>query len=345
VCSRIRGRPQIRYAERVNHEELRTADARLRRFIAIPSGLRKNALRPGNLAKLAMALVLLTLALDTCYWMYQRFWHTDLRVTVIDVGQGSASLLELPGGRAILVDGGGFSDNSSFDVGEKIIAPFLWRKKIRTVDTLILSHPNSDHLNGLIYIAHYFNVRTVWTNNESVNTLGYANFMEVIAHKNIQLPVFEDMPRRHRIGEVELNLLYPPANHIQLRNTQKWRNANNNSLIVKASLKSISFLFPGDVMAEAENELVHLEGNNLSSTVLIAPHHGSKTSSSMIFLNAVNPQVVVISSGLNNPFKLPHPETLKKYENKGCAIWRTDLSGAIRLATDGRDLAIKATIE
>jgi len=317
----------------------------LRQFSTNFSGMRNDALWPRKFAKLALVLVMLTLALDTCYWLYQRFWHTDLRVTVIDVGQGSASLLELPGGHTILVDGGGFSDNSSFDVGERIIAPFLWRKKIRSVDTLILSHPNSDHLNGLIYIAHYFNVRTVWTNNESVNTLGYANFMEVIAHKNIHLPVFEDMPRRYRIGGVEFNLLYPPANYLQLRNTQKWRNANNNSLIVKASLKSISFLFPGDVMAEAEEELVHLEGNNLSSTVLIAPHHGSNTSSSMIFLNAVNPQVVIVSSGRGNPFKLPHPATLKKYENKGCAIWRTDISGAIRLATDGQDLAIKATIE
>jgi len=324
---------------------LKLARTGWRQFFTNFSSLRDDAFWPRKLAKLTVVLVLLTLALDTCYWLYQRFWHTDLRVSVIDVGHGSASLLELPGGHTILVDGGGFSDNSSFNVGERIIAPFLWRKKIRTVDTLILSHPNSDHLNGLIYIADYFNVRRVWTNNESVNTLGYANFMEVIAHQNIHLPVFEDMPRRYRIGGVELNLLYPPANYIHLRNTQKWRNTNNNSLIVKASLKSISFLFPGDVMAEAEKELVHLEGNNLSSTVLIAPHHGSKTSSSMIFLNAVNPEVVIISSGRNNQFKLPSLATLKRYENNGCAIWRTDISGAILLATDGRDLAIKATAQ
>ena len=317
----------------------------LRQFFTIFSSLRDDASWPRKFAKLAVILVLLTLALDTCYWLYQRFWHTDLRVTVIDVGQGSASLLELPGGHTILVDGGGFSDNSSFNVGERIIAPFLWRKKIRTVDTLILSHPNSDHLNGLIYIAHYFNVNNVWTNNESVNTLGYANFMEVIAHKNIHLPVFEDMPRQYRIGGVELNLLYPPANYIQLRNTQKWRNTNNNSLIVKASLKSISFLFPGDVMAEAEKELVHLEGNNLSSTVLIAPHHGSKTSSSQVFLNSVNPEVVIISSGRNSRFKFPHSVVLKRYENQGCMIWRTDISGAIRLSTDGQELSIKATAD
>ena len=319
----------------------RVGKAGLRPFLKIPSSLRVNSLWAGKLAKIAAVLVMLTLALDTCYWLYQRFWHTDLRVTVIDVGHGFASLLELPGGYTIMVDGGGFADNATFDVGQRIIAPFLWRKKIRTVDTIILSHPNSDHLNGLIYIAQYFNVRNVWTNNESSNTLGYAKFMEVIARKNIHLPVFADMPRRQRIDGVELNLLYPPPNYIKLKNTQKWRKPNNNSLVVKASLKSISFLFPGDIMAEAEKELVHLVGNRLSSTVLIAPHHGSRTSSSKIFLNAVNPEAVIISSGRNNRFKLPHLVTLNKYKNQGCTIWRTDVSGAIRLSTDGQQLAVK----
>lgn len=132
---------------------------------------------------------------------------------------------------------------------------------------------------------------------------------------------------------------------MNLKNTQIWRNTNNNSLVVKASLKSISILFPGDIMARAEKELVHLAGNSLSSTVLVAPHHGSKTSSSQVFLNAVDPAVVVVSAGRHNRFKFPHPVTLKRYENQGCPIWRTDISGAIRLATDGQNLAIKAVAD
>jgi competence protein ComEC len=90
---------------------------------------------------------------------------------------------------------------------------------------------------------------------------------------------------------------------------------------------------------------VYLAGNSLSSNVLIAPHHGSKTSSSQVFLNTVNPEVVVISSGRNNRFKFPHAVILKRYENKGCTIWRTDISGAIRLATDGQELAIVAATD
>jgi competence protein ComEC len=298
--------------------------------------------QPAKLAILAVLLVLLTLALDTCYWLYQRFWHADLRVTIIDVGHGSASLLELPGGYTILIDGGGFTDNSAFDVGERVIAPFLWRKKIRTVDTLILSHPNSDHMNGLIFIARHFHVKNIWTNNESRDTLGFAEFMQVIASKNIHRPVFEAMPRRYRINDVELHLLYPPSDYLKLKNIQKWRNLNNNSLVVKASLKSVSFLFPGDIMAEAEKELVDLAGKSLNSAVLIAPHHGSKTSSSQIFLNAVDPEFVIISAGRYRRFQLPHPAILKRYASRRYTLWRTDIDGAISLSTNGYDLEISA---
>ena len=316
-----------------------------RRRLKPPAFLQANGWWPQKMAKIAVLLVSLTFTLDTCYWLYQRFWHTDLRVTVIDVGHGSASLLELPGGCTILVDGGGFTDNSTFDVGERIIAPLLWRKKIRTVDTLILSHPNSDHLNGLIYIARYFNVKNVWTNNESRNTVGYLQFMKVIERENIRLPPFRDMPRQYCIDGVELKLLYPPPNYLNLRQIQKWRNTNNNSLVVKASLNSISFLFPGDIMHEAENELVRLNGTDLSSTVLIAPHHGSKTSSTIEFLNAVNPEMVIISSGQNNRFKLPHRTTLERYKIQGYAILRTDTNGMVRLSTNGQHLEVESFAE
>ena len=302
--------------------------------------------RPGGSGNRAMAasvvvLVSFVMVLDTSWWLYQRFWHTNLRATIIDVGHGSASLLELPGGYTVLVDGGGFSDNSTFDVGQRIIAPFLWRKKIRTVDTLILSHPNSDHLNGLIYIARHFNVKNIWTTNESSQTRGYAKLMDVIALQDIENFKFVNLPRRQCIENVQLDILYPPPNFLELKDAQNWRNPNNNSLVLKASYKSISFLFPGDIMAEAERELVNLAGNSLSSTVLIAPHHGSKTSSSQSFLNAVAPEVVVISSRRNNRFKLPHPAVLKRYISQGCKIWRTDIHGAVQISTDGRRVAVK----
>jgi competence protein ComEC len=290
-------------------------------------------------------VVILALAGDAGYWLYQRFWHGDLRVTYLDVGQGNAALLELPGGSTALIDGGGFSDNSVFDMGARVIAPFLWRNKIRTIDTLILSHPNSDHLNGLIFIAQHFNVKTIWTNGESKTTLGYKRLRKVVAEKHLYQPDFKQLPRKQLINGVEFLFLYPPADFLDKRKAgQKWRNANNNSLVIKVSFGRVSFLFPGDVTAEAEKELVRLSGADLACDVLLVPHHGSRTSSSRPFLSKVKPDVAVISAGWKNRFRFPHATVLEAYQKRGCRILRTDRNGAIELKTDGARLIAQTFI-
>ena len=297
--------------------------------------------KPHRIAGALVFVALLVLAADAGYWYYSRFWTNDLKVTFIDVGQGNAALLELPRGYTMLIDGGGFSDNSIFDMGARVLAPLLWRKKIKSIDTLILTHPNSDHMNGLIYIAAHFNVRQIWTNNEDRNTFGYRTLMNVIAQEGITMPRFENLARQQKINGVALNILYPQVDFLKKKASDKWRNSNNNSLVVRISMGSISFLFPGDITTEAENELVHLSPMNLSSTVLLAPHHGSRSSSTKPFLDSVDPQIVVISAGWKNRFRFPHPDVLKRYNHRGCRIFRVDTHGAVTLITDGQNLAIK----
>jgi competence protein ComEC len=315
---------------------------KLKKFFKLDSGDRVLGVSPKKMAQFVMILVLITLAADNCYWLYQRFWHPDLRVTIIDVGDGSAALLEIPGGYTIMIDGGGFSDNASFDVGARIIAPFLWRKKIKTVDLLILSHPNSDHLNGLIYLADHFNVKTLWTNDEPRDTLGYKNLMKVCARRGIYSPVYAHMTRQLQIRGVQLDLLYPPQDFMDYKESDKWRTTNNNSLVVKVSYGDASFLFTGDIMAPAERELVGLFDGRLSSRVLIAPHHGSRSSSSRQLLKAVDPEVIVLSCSRNGRFSFPHPEILQRYRDLGVRIFRTDLNGAVRMSTNGQLIRINS---
>ena len=292
---------------------------------------------------IVVIVVILALAGDTGYWLYQRFWHDDLRVTYLDVGQGNAALLELPGGYTALIDGGGYSDNSVFDMGARVIAPFLWRNKIRTIDTLILSHPNSDHLNGLIFIAQHFNVKTIWTNGESRTTLGYKRLRKIISAKHLNMPAFKQMPRKQLINGVRILFLYPPADFLDKKGAgQKWRNTNNNSLVLKVSFGRVAFLFPGDITAEAETELVGLSGADLTCDVLLVPHHGSRTSSSRIFLSEVKPDVAVISAGWKNRFRFPHATVLEAYRERGCRILRTDRNGAIMIKTDGSRMTVKS---
>jgi competence protein ComEC len=209
-----------------------------------------------------------------------------------------------------------------------------------SVDTLILSHPNSDHLNGLIYIARHFNVKNIWTNNENRNTVGYRQFMDVIAKKKITLSPFPQLPGVKDIGGVKLKILYPPKNFLSQRKIDQWRTTNNNSLVIKAIFGDTSFLLPGDIQARAEKELVAMTGDSLKSTVLLAPHHGSKSSSTGLFLDTVKPEMVAISTGWKNPFNLPHPHALERYRVRGCRIFRTDLLGAIQFTTDGNSLGI-----
>ena len=240
-----------------------------------------------------------------------------------------------------MIDGGGFSNNATFDVGARIIAPFLWQQKIKTIDLLVLSHPNSDHLNGLIYLADHFNVTALWTNDEQHHTLGYKKLMQVCSRRGIFLPAFAHLAREHLLSGVQLDILYPPLDFMELKESDKWRHSNNNSLVLKVSYGDASFLFPGDITAAAEKELAGSAAGRLASTVLIAPHHGSRSSSSLQFIDKVDPEVVVVSCGRNSRFKFPHPEVLQRYANLGAEIYRTDLNGAVLLSTSGQGMRIK----
>jgi competence protein ComEC len=282
------------------------------------------------------AVICIAFAADVCYWLNKRFWHEDLRVTVIDVGQGTSSLIEFPGGDCLLADGGGSSDNSSFDVGERILNPFLLYKRIKTIEIVVLSHPDSDHLNGLLYIAEHFNVKEVWATYDKSIEPNYFEFIDIIKKKSIRQPEFEEIFGGHENKKVKLEVLYPPTDFAERKGENNWRNnTNNNSLVLKVTFGNISFLFPGDIEAPAEKELVAIAGDKLKSTVLIAPHHGSKTSSTEEFLKAVSPEYIIISLGWNNRFHFPHQQVMNRYEALGYKVFRTDIHGAVSISTDG----------
>ncbi|MDX2445598.1 MAG: DNA internalization-related competence protein ComEC/Rec2 [Desulfobacterales bacterium] len=282
--------------------------------------------------------------LDAGYWIHQRFWHKDLRIMIFDVGQGSAALIELPGGRNLLIDGGGFADNAVFDTGKNVIAPYLLRNKIKTIHTLFLSHPNSDHLNGLIYIAKHFNVVKAITNSESSRTMGYQLFVEAIKKHGIDAPEYRALERTTTVAGTKIEILYPAEDFLEKTLKEKWRNKNNNSLVIKISYGRHTFLFPGDIMAMGEKALVAAVGKNLKSTVLVSPHHGSGSSSTQLLIGQVKPEIVVVSCGWMNRFKFPDKSVLQRYESMEAKVLRTDINGAIQIRTDGLELSIQTTI-
>lgn len=288
----------------------------------------------------ALIIAFIFLSIDIFYQIHERFFNKSMKITAIDVGQGASTLIELPKGGILLIDGGGFSDNAVFDVGKNIVAPLLLRKKIKTIDMVILTHPESDHLNGLIHIIEHLHVKKILSNNCQTHRLGFKKFCEALDKKNIVLEDYKKIEKKLNINDVDINILYPASEFKEKSLVEKWRNSNNNSIVLKLTFNRVSILFPGDIMKKAEKELVQISGNSLKSNLLFAPHHGSKSSSSQLFLDHVNPEAIIISAGWGNRYHMPHKEVLRKYQLLPSKIFRTDLQGAIEIITDGETYTI-----
>ncbi|WP_373500214.1 DNA internalization-related competence protein ComEC/Rec2 [Desulfococcus sp.] len=317
-------------------------------FLVFLSQKRSRAIRPegaGKRAAIVWGLLLIAGLGDALYWTHDRFFREDLRVTLIDVGQGGSALVEFPAGYRMLIDGGGYYDRDGFDVGARVVAPFLRRRKILTLDAVVLTHPDSDHLNGLFAIVAEFRVKTIWTSGAEGDGDHFRDFMKLVEARGIPAPAFDDLPRQHRINGVDMEILYPPPGFAleddALRDREKWRGkANNRSLVIAVRSGRVGILFTGDIEKAAELDLVKMWGDRLHHRVLVAPHHGSRTSSSTPFLECVRPEVVMVSAGWDNRFRCPHPEVLARYRSVGARVLRTDIDGALVLQTDGRRLLV-----
>ncbi len=279
--------------------------------------------------------------------------QSNLKITVIDVGQGSSTLIQTPEGKNILVDGGGFSDISSFDTGRYILGPFLWKKRVKTIDYVILTHPESDHLNGLIFILDNFNVKTLIKNSDIRDTKSYQLMMKTCEKHNIKILNPLEHGKNMGLNSVDINNM--DINSVDIDSDVKLTffdslkdifsyNFNNNSLVFKVNFNNFSMLFPGDILELREKNLSKRINFDLHSDVMLAPHHGSSTSSSKVFLEKVLPISVIISCGRHNKYGFPDFNVLKRYQNIGTKIFRTDEKGAVFISSDGETYKIETFV-
>jgi competence protein ComEC len=279
-----------------------------------------------------MVAALVILGAREVLWIKQRFFNRELSVFVLDVGQGSAALIEMPQGKRVLVDAGGFSGSSTFDPGERLVAPFLRQRKILTLDAVILTHPESDHMDGFIYIMETFRVGRFIKNGDQGRSASYKELMAVIEKSGVRIDTVPGLERLD-LGGASLEFLYPLASVEPGREITQ--DLNNNSIVFKLTHGKTGILFPGDLLEQGERSLVLARGDRLASSILIAPHHGSSSSSSDFFLDQVAPESVIISCGWRNRYGFPHASVVKRYRKRGCNLFRTDRSGAVRiLCTD-----------
>jgi competence protein ComEC len=261
----------------------------------------------------------------------------NLRITFLDVGQGNAALIQFPGKKRMLIDGGGFL-GGTFDTGKGVVAPFLFRKKLLHIDYLVLTHPHPDHLKGLNFIASEFDPSEFWYNGNKEDSEEFKDLMEIVRSKNIKIVTPDDLKQGRDISGVKIEIFYPlsdknnPQNHYF-----KSRAVNDQSLVLKFRYMGRSVMFPGDIEMKAEALLVNKYGKKIKSDVLLVPHHGSKYSSSTTFLETVKPELCIISSREGNSFGFPHAESLARLKHTNAKILRIDQGGAVEV-TIGEEL-------
>ncbi|MBX2989959.1 MAG: DNA internalization-related competence protein ComEC/Rec2 [Bacteroidetes bacterium] len=267
---------------------------------------------------------------------FDRPLEEHLRVSFIDVGQGDAALIEFPGGETMLIDAGPKSEE--YDAGERVVAPFLRRRGISSIDYLVASHPHADHIGGFKYIFDRFEVKEVIESGQPARDPIYIEYAEAVRNEGCNVNIARTLDSSIHIGEAKVYLLYPTTTFIDTDTTRRHPNLNNTSVVFKLCFGEISFLFTGDAEMDAELEMTDIHGEFLQSTLLKAGHHGSKTSSTQEFLDYVKPAFAVISAGVNNKFNHPSEEVVGRLRAMNVEILRTDEEGAILFETNGKEL-------
>ncbi len=268
-----------------------------------------------------------------------------LRVTFLDVGQGDGILLEFPTGEAILVDGGGQSGRrhpgppgfreDHPNIGERVVARCLWARGIGRLDAIVATHPDTDHIGGLIPLVDSFGIGQVWhgparPDDPTFQQMVWALERRTIPHQTV------GAGQRLQLGNVTLTFLWPPAGAAPT-------GTNDDSLVLRVEYGRRVFLLTGDIEAAAERQLVARPAD-LVCDVVKAPHHGSRSSSSVDFIRATRAAHVVFSAPRTSPFGHPHPEVVNRYAAllPRAGQWYTGRDGAVTFETNGDILRVES---
>jgi competence protein ComEC len=235
----------------------------------------------------------------------------------------------------MLIDGGGSPCETTWDIGEKLLAPALWKMGIDSLDYMVLTHPHPDHIRGLNYVAENFPVGEFWEGRSYPENKEYLVLMNVIKRRKIHVRKINSASQPIQVGGVRLEPLAPFSDALQ-SDRAGYRDANDESMVFRIKSGQFRALFTGDIGNEIEARLL---GNNeiLHCTLLKLPHHGSRHSSSMAFLKAVSPKYAVVSAGYGNIFHLPSSETLERLKSLRIKLYRTDLNGTIHVVCGERE--------
>jgi competence protein ComEC len=259
-------------------------------------------------------------------------------VTFLDVGHGSSILLQLQGNKNILIDGGG-AESDRFNIGERVIGPFLWHQKLNRLDAVVITHPHADHYNGLPFILSRFRPKELWINAMPGHDQEYRELLDLANQLGIKTRIAKAADTLFQSGSNRLVCLHSGLEHVyqndDFRQDSSF-NLNDVSLVLRLDADNKSFLFTADISARMAEILVK-EGIKLKADVLMAPHHGSGSSISQDFIKAVAPAYIAISAGRNNPFNFP-AKSFFDLQEKGIEVLSTGRDGTITFTLDNGEI-------
>ena len=273
-----------------------------------------------NIIKIITLLVI-------CSYSFQVLTHSSQKLTILDVGQGDAAVIESKYNKTILIDAGPRRYSNAYqpyyDVAKTVILPFLRHKGINSIDVLFITHFDLDHYGGLISLAQSIPIKLIIHNGNGNN---YTWFKKLTEKYKIKTKVM----KKNDIISINNHLTFYCLNSANEQNSKK----NNQSLVLKAVINNTSILFTGDIHKKIENKLLLSHSQLLDSDILKVAHHGSKTSSSLEFIKQVSPEHCIISAGIKNRYKHPHPRTYQVLQNHCKHVYSTQEKGAVEFKLD-----------
>lgn len=277
--------------------------------------------KKNNKCKIIICLLIVLILINFIIYIFPQ----KLRIFFIDVGQGDSTLIITPDKKTVLIDGGG---SDSFDVGEKVLLPYLLDRRILKVDYVLISHFDTDHCGGILTIMEKVKVKNIIISEQAEHSENYERFKKLMINKKIRL-IEVKKGDKIKIGRYsEFKILFPTSRLLSENPL------NNNSIVAQFNYNNFKMLFTGDIEKLAEQQILKTEKAEIRADILKVAHHGSKTSSIPEFIKAVRPKIALIGVGKNNTFGHPNQQTIKNLENIKCRIYRTDLQGEIIIKID-----------